>query len=142
MPRYCKGFRFHFNKNVAVPAHYDQQLNHEAPLNRANQMIDFGLETGKRDFVLYGYYFIWRTYSCEHNLSLAYGGHAKYSQQMKEFECDQRKQKIAMNWIVPASFLLIAILHHINTSDFKTILFFLFPLPSTITTKMGDFGIS
>lgn len=121
MPRYCKGFRFHFNKNVALPAHYDQQLNHEAPLNGSNQMIDFGLETGKRDFVLHGYYFIWRAYSCEHNLPLAYGGHAKYSQQMEKIESDQLKHKIAMNWIVPASFLLIVSLHHFNTSILKKI---------------------
>ena len=123
MPRYCKGFRFHFNKNVALPAHYDQQLNHEAPLNRANQMIDFGLETGKPDFVLYGYYFIWRAYSCERNSPLPYGGHAKYLQQMEEIESDQLKHKIAMNWLVPVNFLLIVSPHHINTSILKKIEF-------------------
>ncbi|HYI77235.1 MAG TPA: hypothetical protein VEW65_06410, partial [Chryseolinea sp.] len=79
---------------------YDEQLNNGAALNSANQMIEFGLETGKRNFAMDGYRFLWRAYDREHNLPLAYDAHIKYSQLKEEIESDQYKQKIAIaDWI-------------------------------------------
>jgi len=62
-------------------------------------------------------------YAREHNLPLTYDAHVKYSQLKEEIESDQHEQKIAMNWIFSACFLLILILHHINTSILKIFAF-------------------
>lgn len=66
---------------------------------------------------------------------LAYDAHVKYSQPKEEIESDQHKKKVAMNWILSATFLLILILHHINTSILRK---FVFPVSFTLNDYDKD----
>ena len=95
----------------------------------------------KGNFVMDGYRFLWRAHAREHNLPLAYDAHVKYSKLKEEIEIDRHKQKIAMNWIFSSTFLLILILHHINTSILRK---FAFPVSFTLNDydKDWDFRIS